>query len=245
MAYPGFSLKDFFSRPAVRIPVSQLVTDDLVTWHQNQWGYRTMEFDQVPQDYFVVVGCSLTEGQGLEYNETWSYFLAQDLDLAVVNLAKGGANSQFCKQNIQQWIPQTHNPRFVVAQWPNPFRLLTWRQNQASFAMNSQRDEIYNTFLKHGDLNFYTAWMSSIIDAKRHCQLHSVPMINICLESLDFFPEAVLETLRQQNIVLHVDEKLPGRTWHFDSSARDQQHHSAHCTKKWAERILPLIQEFC
>ena len=38
----------------------------------------------------VVVGCSLTFGQGVKYEETWGYLLAKELGLEYLNLGAGG-----------------------------------------------------------------------------------------------------------------------------------------------------------
>jgi hypothetical protein len=245
--YPGFTLDEYFTKPVVTIPSqkNQTVFYNEIKFQFNDHGYRTMDFDQVPSDYFLVTGCSLTEGHGLEYHETWSWFLSDSVQIPVVNLAKNGSNAQFACQNIKSWIPDHSRPKFVVAQWPNPFRLLTWTNDVATFSMNSDNDSNYNNLLKLSENNFWAPWISSIIDANVHCRRHNIPILNVCLETEDFITGAVINILKNHSIELHLDCKVPGRTWYFDSKAKDGVHHSAWCAKKWAQRILLLVKDFC
>ena len=67
-----------------------------------------------------------------------------------------------------------------------------------------------------------------------------VPIVNIMLENLE---EQYYLQLKKEGVVLHVDEKLPGKTWLFDSAANDNQHHSARCHRAWADRLIGLLDE--
>jgi hypothetical protein len=52
-----------------------------------------------------------------------------------------------------------------------------------------------------------------------------------------------INTLDNNNIRLHWDQKIPGKTWLFDSAASDNLHHSAVCHKQWAERLYGIFNE--
>jgi hypothetical protein len=244
MSYPGFTLEDCFSKPAIKIPSCQskiVIGNDKVVFEYNQFGYRTIEFDSVPDKYFLVVGCSLTEGHGLDYNNTWSQYVSQQIKLTVVNLAKGSANAQFCYQAIKQWIPFKTNPQFVIIQWPNPYRIITWGANGAKFVSNNNPNKIYAEFLKASDDNFWSQWVQAIVNTNNYCNLHQIPILNICFESVDAIPSYILQLLTNNNINLHVDQKIQGNTWHFDNQAKDNQHHSPWCNNQWADRIISLL----
>jgi hypothetical protein len=53
-----------------------------------------------------------------------------------------------------------------------------------------------------------------------------------------------MTALAAENIILHVDQKLPAQTWLMDSAASDKLHHSAQCHKQWAERIMELLNDY-
>lgn len=244
ISYPGFTLEDYYSRPAIKIPTcqSRIVRHaGNIDFRYNKLGYRTVDFDNIPLEYFLVTGCSLTEGHGLEYHETWPYFLSNILTLPCVNLAKGGANAKFCNQVISRWIPKDSNPQFVIVQWPNMYRYLAWQNAQGVFVLNSNADSIYAEYVKNSDNYFFESWTSSIIQANEYCNHFGVPILNICLEEVDAIPKSIRKILSDHAIQLHLDEKCEGRTWFFDNKAKDGMHHSSWCTEKWAQRIVDLI----
>jgi hypothetical protein len=243
MVYPGFTLEDYYSRPAIKIPVCQSknVFESGVEFKFNKFGYRTIEFDSVPEDYFLVAGCSLTEGHGLDYEETWSYLVSEKIGLPVINLAKGSGNAQFCNQVISRWIPIGHTPKFVIVQWPHIYRSLVWKREQGMFVLNNNKDSVYVECLKSCDNNFFETWITSIIRANEHCKHHGIPILNICLEEIETIPKNILKILSDHGIDLHLDEKLDGKTWFFDNKAKDNMHHSVWCTEKWAQRIITLL----
>jgi hypothetical protein len=92
--------------------------------------------------------------------------------------------------------------------------------------------------LKIGEKNFYMPWTQSIVTCNVLCTTANVPIVNIMLGNID---EEYHSKLKKESIVLHVDEKLPGKTWLSDSAANDNLHHSALCHRAWAERLIGLI----
>ena len=52
----------------------------------------------------VVVGCSLTYGQGVEYDETWGYKLANELELNYINLGCGGTGWYYVEGMVTQFV---------------------------------------------------------------------------------------------------------------------------------------------
>ena len=60
----------------------------------------------------------------------------------------------------------------------------------------------------------------------------------------DSIDSEYLERLEAHKIKLHIDEKLPGKTWLFDSSASDKLHHSSACHQQWSERLIGILNEF-
>jgi hypothetical protein len=247
MNYYCSSLKDFFNHPA--IPISDSISkttithfrDGTVEFIYNKHGYRTYQFDNISK-HIVISGCSLTEGHGLNLNQTWHKKLEQLIGYNIINLAKGGSNAEFVSQNLINWITSNFiNPELVIAQWPNPFRATHWSNNQARFITNHSADELYCAKAKAGDENFYLTWIKSIISLNDVCRFYNIPILNICFET----PESVgpaPDILKQHNINLQLDLKLPGNTWHFDNNAFDKSHHSEWCNEQWANRVLTLAK---
>ena len=95
--------------------------------------------------------------------------------------------------------------------------------------------------LKNGEENFYEPWIQDIVIGNLLAQQVNVSMINIMLENIN---QQYHDRLAELSIKLYVDEKLPGRSWLFDSNADDKIHHSPMCHQQWANRLMGLIDEY-
>jgi len=95
--------------------------DKEIKYKYNSWGYRTNEFDDLKDDYFVSFGCSFTEGIGLAEENMWVNKLSKELDIDSFNLAQGGTGVDFSTTNTILLVDYLRNnkkrlPKFVVYQ---------------------------------------------------------------------------------------------------------------------------------
>lgn len=246
--YPGFTLTQFFESLVIPIPVCQSKNTSTkfdkgtIEFNYNSHGYRTDNFNKELKEYIVISGCSLTEGHGLHLEQTWGKKLEKQLNMPVINLAKGSANAEFVSQNLINWInSEFTKPTAIIVQWPNPYRVTHWNNNMARFLTNQNSDDLYKLKVKYGEEHFYLPWITNIIRLDSVCKLADIPVLHLCFET----PESVnpaLTILNQHNINLHLDLKQPDLTWHFDSAALDNMHHSEWCTEQWTKRILTLLK---
>jgi hypothetical protein len=189
--------------------------------------------------YILVSGCSHSDSKldYIKFEDFWPNQLAKHLNYNLVNLSKGGACASYVSQELNTWLTE-HNdaaPALVITQWPNPYRSMEIINQSLVFSnVNSQSDNFKHR-LKHCPESFWDEWSQSIINLNNIC---NQPLINVCLESKEIFQNR-LNCL--DNIQIHIDEKLPGKTWHFDSAANDKMHHSRWCHQKWTERMLTII----
>lgn len=102
-------------------------------------------------------------------------------------------------------------------------------------------DQDFAHRFKYDSESFVREWQDSIIDLNSK---FGTKLINLCLESND--NGSVIQSVQDlldQGIVLHIDEKIPNKTWHFDSRAADNLHHSEYCHERWAARVLTIINK--
>jgi hypothetical protein len=189
----------------------------------------------------IVAGCSHTAGVGLDPADSYVSLLEKHYKFTVYNHGVSGGCCTDVLTAVATAIKAKHRPKFIVAQWPNPFRKHLWVNGQLARQNINSADESFNILVKHGDANFLEPWMQAVTTANLLCQLAQVPLINIMLENID---TKYLDRLHSENIHLHVDEKLPGRTWLFDNAAQDRIHHSPLCHQQWAERLIGIIDEY-
>jgi len=236
---------NLYSTPAIEIPWCSgesifQYQSDTISFKYNKQGYRSQEFDSIRDDFMLVAGCSHSEGHGLHIEQTWCHKVSASLRLDLVNLAKGSSGADFLAQNVFNWLSTGKLPKLIIAQWPNPFRFMQWEDHVPKFILSGTPTAVYEARLKHDEFGFWTQWLNHIIFVDQICHRHRVPVVHVCFEEKQFV-EHTLDILEHYHIKLHVDEKIPGNTWHFDSQAADLFHHSATCHSKWADRILTLV----
>lgn len=190
--------------------------------------------------YAIAMGCSHTAGVGIAIHDCYVSCISRHYDISVLNQGVPSGNHTQVLMNITSALKNEISPRFIIAQWPNPIRCNMWINGVSKKLTISNANPLFNLLLKNGEENFYEPWLQSIIVGNLLCKLANVPIINILLEDI---PEQYRARLNNEHIKLHVDQKLPGLTWIFDSAADDNLHHSAASHAQWTKRIIGLIDE--
>jgi len=70
------------------------------------------------RDNIVIIGDSYSEGSGVQYNETYSYFLSKKIDMNVINLGIGGYNTKLEIERLKQ-MGMKYNPKIIILQYCN------------------------------------------------------------------------------------------------------------------------------
>lgn len=188
----------------------------------------------------LALGCSHTAGVGIDPKHCYVSVLAELVGCAIVNQAQSGGNHTVVQHRLVRALQQPVLPDFVIAQWPNPFRRITYHNKQARNENISVSSSAFEQLMRLSEQNFYQPWLDAIVVCNLLCKALNVKCINIMIE--DVAPE-YHAVLAANQVVLHTDRKIPGETWLMDSAASDNLHHSAVCHKQWAERLLGLLNE--
>jgi hypothetical protein len=198
---------------------------------------------------FCVFGCSHSTGVGINQQDSYAARLSTHYNLPVYNLATDNGNIDICRLNFYKLISAIHSgnvqlPKFVVFQWPNPIRKIIWTSKQSNATGRLENiNNSSNTFrelVKINEVQFTFDWILTIRDINTTCQALGLPIVNIYLDQLDRDLDTVFD---RAGIKVHWDQKLPGKTWFFDSAAQDKIHHSSWCHEQWTKRLIPLIDE--
>lgn len=190
--------------------------------------------------YAMAAGCSHTAGVGNNPNDCYVKYLENHYQFSILNHGVPGGGCNDVLLNIVDAVQRTPAPDFIIAQWPNVFRRTAWINGLKKLQNINSHDESFDILLKNDVRNFSEPWLQSVIVGNLLCKQAGIIIINIMLETPD---SVYLNRLAAANIQLHIDEKLPGRTWFFDSAADDKQHHSPWCHQRWAERLIGIIDE--
>jgi hypothetical protein len=130
-----------------------------IIYTRNSLGYRSKELSEVTDNnFFMVFGCSFTEGEGLAEDEMWANILSEKLNLPVINHSKGGGSAELVYLNSLLFLKNSASirPKFVIVQWPDPARMMykslekngllgPWDLKEGK----SYLTEFYNMMVKH------------------------------------------------------------------------------------------------
>ena len=180
----------------------------------------------------LALGCSHTAGVGVNLDECYVSLLSNHYQIPIKNLGTPGGNCSHIEKHLVREL-KVNLPDFVICQWPNVFRHTIWINGYEKNENIHHDGVVFKQLLALGEENFYNPWLQTIITCNLLCNLAKVPIVNIMIENINQQYHAVLNS---QDIVLHVDEKLPGKSWIVDNKGNDALHHSANCHALPAKR---------
>jgi lysophospholipase L1-like esterase len=127
---------------------------NLVDYKFNDYGYRaSFDYEQLLDEKKIVcIGCSFTEGVGLDEKETWPYLLSQQLGLPYLNLGVAGGSQGYVMWQIMNVLKNIQNDNIFVLSPPTGrfFKLTdTEFENKQSWDVETAT-ETYSNFY---DLN--------------------------------------------------------------------------------------------
>jgi hypothetical protein len=96
-----------------------------ITYKRNSLGHRCAEPEDIKlENYILFTGCSHTEGVGLALEDTYSYLVSKELGYDYYNLGIGGTGTDTMMRNLLLWLATKEKPKYIVLQWPSPYRFL-------------------------------------------------------------------------------------------------------------------------
>lgn len=100
-------------------PVDWEYNTKKIFYKYNSQGHRSVEIEELGDNYILTTGCSNTEGVGLAYEDTWSYLVAKHLDKQFYNCAVGGSGPYVTCKNIMLFLSYVKkHPEMIIIQWP-------------------------------------------------------------------------------------------------------------------------------
>lgn len=100
-------------------------TEHNVKYRFNKWGFRHKDDFVENRNSIVFLGCSMTMGTGVNYEQTWPYHVAKELGLDCVNLGQPGTGINAAYRVAKMWLPVI-KPKIVMFYTPNPHRRELW-----------------------------------------------------------------------------------------------------------------------
>jgi hypothetical protein len=194
----------------------------------NQLGHRSREIDDLDlNNYFLVSGCSMTAGVGLEKEHTYHELISKDLNITHYNLALGGTGNDVIFFNLLQWSTTFKNnpPKFVIVQWTDPCRYSLMSKEHIEIFGPYIADPILVTETSNRYFFYKTQFFRKMIKKIFTCPIYEIGWTN--------FAEPEYQTTFYSDCIY----MMPAP----NDRARDLTHPGIHSHRTWKEQLLNTI----
>lgn len=211
-----------------------------IIYNYNQYGHRSVEIEELGDNYILATGCSITEGVALAYEDVWAHIVAKHIGCNFYNLAVGGSGPYVVCRNIIQFLSSKTLHKFpsaIVIQWPFFARFFrvhmgTHLEHLSPASVDSR--EYYDMLLKNNDAFYINIF-------ERRNLLYFLMNIGYKGKIVEMFDQNTIElqeinTYPDHNI--HLDQFIAPRNIDY---ARDLAHPGSKTHKLFANRILKFF----
>ena len=130
-----------------------------INYRYNKYGHRSKNIEELDFDnYCLFIGCSQTEGIGLELENTYPYLLSKNLNCDYYNLGMSGSGMDVVLYNLITWYNQFKKPpKYTIIQFPDDTRFLSQREGYKNYITNGtwDKEEEVSKFIAAVDLSGY------------------------------------------------------------------------------------------
>jgi hypothetical protein len=173
-----------------RMPEDWYYRNKEITYVYNDNGHRCKNIEELNFDNYVLfIGCSQTEGVGLELETTYPYLVAKELNCDYYNLALGATGVDVLEYNLLTWFYKFEKkPRYVFIQWPDHSRFVSLFPGYTHLLPNGSwctSDEEKRFFVSGESSGFFNA--RKYISFNLINQIIDVPIQTINLSSLALY----------------------------------------------------------
>ena len=120
----------------------------------------------------LALGCSHTAGTGINPSDCYVSVLSRMIGQPIDNRSQSGASHSVLQQKLVQALQAPTIPSFIIAQWPNPIRRITWQDHYPVNENINCASPAFTQLLRQSQENFYQPWLDTIIICNLLCKNH-------------------------------------------------------------------------
>lgn len=227
--YTGYDSLEKYNESLNVTPKDWYYRDNPIYYKRNNLGHRCKNPEEIDlSNYFLVAGCSHSEGIGLHLEDTYPYLLSKELNCDYYNLSLGGSGIDVFSYNLLTWIAKINQkPKFLILQIPNILRYSTFEDPYVLVHGLWTTQPNKSDFLILGDqINYFS---SQYMLAKKLIKNHiNVPIIDVFSSRSDL--SKIVDDPAQSVIAYEID------------LARDRMHMGKSSNKNTFNKILEKVQ---
>lgn len=180
----GSDRLDLYNERLPKSPKNWYYKNCDINYNINGHGHRSKQIDDLNfNDYILYVGCSITEGIGLELDKTYSYILSKNLNKDFYNLSVGGTGNDTICHNLMVWLNKFKKPKLIIVQITDRSRFMIY--NTPNLLPNGWWTDKRSTrdFIMLGeDINYFK---TKQVLLKQFIDSINVPLITVCHPALN------------------------------------------------------------
>lgn len=221
----------------------------------NSLGYRGEEYDERAKMKIFIGGCSLTIGNGLNYEETWPYHFKmqiinnmnlQEKDVNVLNFANSGrSNDYICRTLLRQC--EAVKPELIVALFTNMNRIEYVDKGMVSpiLVQNGMKEECAINYYEYytEEIGFINT-MKNMLLLQYYCKLNRIKYIISFYELDKFSKKRYLYNTVCKQFLDKIDRKcfFKNKFPKVDLAA-DNDHPGPKSNKIYAEKLFEFFRD--
>jgi len=241
------NFKKFFKDEKTRqlLKINDYDENTIIEYRGNNYRFRGNDI-KTNLDSLVVLGCSFTEGLGLNFEHTFGYLCAEELGLYYINLGKGATGPITSFMLAEYWIPII-KPKYVLYLEPFGSRLETIKKDKDIIVLDTtlggKRSEAFcPNFVKlwsANDENFRVNAKRSELAIKYICEKNNAKFF---MQTAVFDQDSDLDIDTEKRELINSRQfKIDGEDKCFCDFARDLVHWGKHTQRYWANKFLKQI----
>jgi len=218
----------------------------IIEYRGNNYRFRGNDI-KTNLDSLVVLGCSFTEGIGLNFEHTFGYICAEELGLYYINLGKGATGPITSFMLAEYWIPVI-KPKYVLYLEPFKARFETTTEEMSITCLDIMWKGKKNS--KAFCRDFVKLWSANDENFRVNAKRSELAIRYICEKNnAKFFMQTSTFDINSDHDLDPEKRELynsrlvniNGNDKEFYDLARDLAHSGKHTHRYWANKFLQQI----
>ena len=209
---PGDDQKTY-EKNLQEMPIDWYYRNCIISYEYNNLGHRCKNITDIDlHNYILFVGCSHTEGIGLELEKTYPYLIAKFLNIDYYNLGISSSGLDVFFYNLSSWLIRNPLPSLIILQWPDEYRFSTKKEFSDYIVPHGSwdiDDEIKDFILTGDNIEYFQTRKKYILE---YISYLPVPTINLSCgrelilpNALNFKEQDKARDLKHYGINTHIN----------------------------------------
>jgi hypothetical protein len=158
--------------------------DNKFTYKFNSAGFRSDEFEE-NKSSIVFLGCSMTVGIGVPYENTWSKIVSEELNLKCYNFGIGGSSNDTAFRYAYTWLGKI-KPSICVFCQTFSDRIEIWQDGKIISNIAEEHPKFYLGTWQSTSLNKEILAEKNCLSIQHLCHRYNIKFVHASVHDIEF-----------------------------------------------------------